>query len=324
MTKYIIRRLLWLIPVIIGVLAIVFILSAITPGDPVDALLGQEATQEERQELREKLGLDKPAYIRFVNYVVKVVTEGDLGTSYQTKQPVAQEMLTRIPVTLMLTFASVIVALIIAIPLGVISAVRPYSWIDNLSMGIALFGVSIPQFWFALMGMMVFAVTLHWLPASGIKTFAGWVLPVAMIGIGNAGNFARVTRSSMLEVVKQDYIRTARAKGQKEYIVILRHGLRNALIPVAANVGNTIGVSLGGAIIAETIFSLPGVGKYMIDAIYNRNWPAIQGGVIMLALAFSIVMLLMDILYMLIDPRLMSMTRPQAKKKKSRTVTEGV
>lgn len=324
MTKYIIRRLLWLIPVIIGVLAIVFILSAITPGDPVDALLSQEATQEERQELREKLGLDKPAYIQFVNYVVNVVTKGDLGTSYQTKQPVAQEMLTRIPVTLKLTFASVIIALIIAIPLGVISAVRPYSWIDNLSMGIALFGVSIPQFWFALMGMLVFAVTLHWLPASGIKTFAGWVLPVAMIGIGNAGNFARVTRSSMLEVVKQDYIRTARAKGQKEYIVVLRHGLRNALIPVAANVGNTIGVSLGGAIIAETIFSLPGVGKYMIDAIYNRNWPAIQGGVIMLALAFSIVMLLMDILYMFIDPRLMSMTRPQAKKKKRRIVSEGV
>ncbi len=324
MTKYIIRRLLWLIPVIIGVLTIVFILSAITPGDPVDALLGQESTQEERQELREKLGLDKPVFIQFVNYVVKVVTKGDLGTSYQTKQPVAQEMITRIPVTLKLTFASVLVALIIAIPLGVISSVRPYSWIDNLSMGIALFGVSIPQFWFALMGMLVFAVTLHWLPASGIKTFAGWVLPVAMIGIGNAGNFARVTRSSMLEVVKQDYIRTARAKGQKEYIVILRHGLRNALIPVAANVGNTIGVSLGGAIIAETIFSLPGVGKYMIDAIYNRNWPAIQGGVIMLALAFSIVMLLMDILYMFIDPRLMSMTRPQAKKKKSRIATEGV
>ena len=324
MTKYIIRRLLWLIPVIIGVLAIVFILSAITPGDPVDALLSQEATQEERDELREKLGLNKPVYIQFVNYVVKVVTKADLGTSYQTKQPVAKEMLTRIPVTLKLTFASVIVALIIAIPLGVISAVRPYSWIDNLSMGVALFGVSIPQFWFALMGMLVFAVTLHWLPASGIKTFAGWILPVAMIGIGNAGNFARVTRSSMLEVVKQDYIRTARAKGQKEYIVVLRHGLRNALIPVAANVGNTIGVSLGGAIIAETIFSLPGVGKYMIDAIYNRNWPAIQGGVIMLALAFSLVMLLMDIVYMFIDPRLMSMTRPQAKKKKSRIVSEGV
>ncbi|NLT15847.1 MAG: ABC transporter permease [Clostridiales bacterium] len=324
MTKYIIRRLLWLIPVIIGVLAIVFILSAITPGDPVDALLSQEATLEERQELREKLGLNKPAYIQFFNYVAKVVTKADLGTSYQTKQPVAQEMLTRIPVTLKLTFASVIVALIIAIPLGVISAVRPYSWIDNLSMGVALFGVSIPQFWFALMGLLVFAVTLHWLPASGIKTFAGWVLPVAMIGVGNAGNFARVTRSSMLEVVKQDYIRTARAKGQKEYIVVLRHGLRNALIPVAANVGNTIGVSLGGAIIAETIFSLPGVGKYMIDAIYNRNWPAIQGGVIMLALAFSIVMLLMDILYMFIDPRLMSMTRPQARKKKSRIVSGGV
>lgn len=323
MTKYIVRRLLWLIPVIIGVLTIVFILSSITPGDPVDALLSNEATQEERQELREKLGLDKPVYIQFVNYIVRVVTKGDLGTSYQTKQPIAQEMLTRIPVTLKLTFASVIVALIIAIPLGVISAVRPYSWIDNLSMGIALFGVSIPQFWFALMGMLVFAVTLHWLPASGIKTFAGWILPVAMIGIGNAGNFARVTRSSMLEVVKQDYIRTARAKGQKEYIVILRHGLRNALIPVAANVGNTIGVSLGGAIIAETIFSLPGVGKYMIDAIYNRNWPAIQGGVIMLALAFSLVMLLMDIVYMFIDPRLMSMTRPQAKKKKSRIVSEG-
>ena len=324
MTKYIFRRLVWLIPVIFGVLTIVFILSAITPGDPVDSLLGQESTPEARDALREKLGLNQPVYVQFANYLVRIVTHGDLGTSYQTKQPVAQEMLQRIPVTLKLTFSAVIVALIIAIPLGVISAVKPYSWVDNLSMGIALFGVSIPQFWFALMGMLIFSVMLHWLPASGIKTFAGWVLPVAMIGIDNAGNFARVTRSSMLEVIKQDYIRTARAKGQKEYIVVLRHGLRNALIPVAANVGNMIGVSLGGAIIAETIFSLPGVGKYMIDAIYNRNWPAIQGGVILLALAFSIVMLLMDILYMFIDPRLMSMTRPQAKRKKSRIASEGV
>jgi peptide/nickel transport system permease protein len=233
-----------------------------------------------------------------------VVTRGDLGESYATGRPVLDELLARFPNTLILTFASVIVALIIAIPLGLLSAVKQYSVIDNASMAFALFGVSIPQFWFALLTLLLFSVKLRWLPASGIDRLAGWVLPVAMVGIANVGNIARTARSSMLEVVRQDYIRTARAKGQKEIIVVVVHGLRNALIPVIANVGNTIGVSLGGAIIAESIFSISGVGQYMLLAINQRNWPSIQGGIVLLALAFSVTMLVMDLLYTAIDPRL--------------------
>jgi len=304
MLRYIIKRLLWMIPVILGVLCIVFILSEITPGDPVDQVVGYDAPPEVREAMREEMGLNDPVIVRFFRYIGKVVTKGDLGTSYSTGKPVLQEILARFPNTLILTFASVIVALLIALPLGVISAVKQYSVIDNASMAFALFGVSIPQFWFALMTLLIFSVRLKWFPASGIDKLSGWVLPIAMIGISNVGNLARITRSSMLEVIRQDYIRTARAKGQKETAVIVKHGLRNALIPVIANVGNTIGVSLGGAVIAESIFSIPGVGKYMLDSINGRNWPAVQGGIIVLALAFSITMLVMDLLYTVIDPRL--------------------
>ncbi len=322
MLKYIIKRLLWMIPVILGVLCIVFILSEITPGDPVETLVGSDAPVEVKEAMREKLGLNDPVYIRFANYIVKVVTKADLGNSYTTNQPVSAELMTRFPTTLKLTLMSIFVALIISIPLGLISAVKRYSWIDNLSMALALFGVSIPQFWFALMTMLIFSVKLGILPASGTDTFAAWIQPVAMIGIGNVGNFARITRSSMLEVIQQDYIRTARAKGQKEWIVVVKHGLRNALIPIVANVGNVLGISLGGAVIAETIFSVNGVGKYMLDAINARNWPSVQGGIVLLAISFSIIMLVMDLLYAAIDPRLKSEFKAKNKIKSKRKAVE--
>ncbi len=318
MLKYIMKRVVWMIPVVLGVICIVFILSVITPGDPVTSLVGVDASPEVQAAMRVQLGLDQPVHIQFVNYIVKIITKGDLGKSYTTNQPVLNEILDRFPVTLKLTLASVIVALILSIPLGLISAVKRYSWIDNASMAISLLGVSIPQFWFGLMTLLLFSVKLHWLPASGINGIAGWVLPVAMIGVGNMGNFARTTRASMLEVIQQDYIRTARAKGQTESAVIIKHGLRNALIPIVANVGNVLGISLGGAVIAENIFSLAGVGKYMLDAINARNWPSVQGGIILLAIAFSIIMLAMDLLYAVIDPRLKSEFRAKGKKRTQR------
>jgi len=306
MLKYILKRFLWMIPVILGVLIIVFVLSEITPGDPVDNIVGTDATVEAREAAREEYGLNDPAPVRFARYVVGIVTRGDLGTSYTNGQPVLGEIANRFPVTIKLTLLSVFVALLIALPLGVLSAVKQYSWIDNTTMVGALFFVSIPQFWMALMMLLVFAVELHLLPASGIDNPLCWVMPVAMIGLNNVGNLARVTRSSMLEIIRQDYIRTARAKGQKYSVVIFKHGLRNALIPVIANVGNTIGVSLGGAVVAESIFSIPGVGQYMLSAINARNWPAVQGGIIVLALSFSVVMLLVDLVYTFVDPRLKS------------------
>jgi len=320
MLRYIGKRLLWMIPVVFGVLVIVFVLSVITPGDPVTSLVGSDAPPEIKEAMREKLGLNDPLYLQFVHYTVKIITKGDLGTSYTTNQPVLTELVDRFPVTLKLTIASVIVSLILSVPLGLISAVKRYSWIDNISMALSLIGVSIPQFWFGLMTLLLFAVKLRWLPASGINGIAGWVLPVAMIGVGNMGNFARTTRASMLEVIQQDYMRTARAKGQTETAVILKHGLRNALIPIVANVGNVLGISLGGAVIAESIFSLAGVGKYMLDAINARNWPSVQGGIILLALAFSIIMLVMDLLYAAIDPRLKSEFRSRGKSRAKRKV----
>ena len=305
MARYIVKRLLWMIPVILGVLLIVFALSAFTPGDPVDDIVGYEAPQEVKEAKREELGLNDPFLVRYWNYLTGIFTRGDFGTSYNTNRPVAQELAKKFPNTVKLTVLAVCVALVIGIPLGVISAVKQYSLIDNASMVFALFGVSIPQFWFALMMMLVFSVKLHWLPTMATTGGAlGWIMPVAMIGIANVGNIARTTRSSMLEVIRQDYIRTARAKGQKENVVIVKHALRNALIPVIANVGNTIGVSLGGAVVAENIFSVDGVGNYMLGAIQTRNWPSVQGGLVLLAVCFSVVMLCMDLIYTVVDPRL--------------------
>lgn len=308
MLKYIIKRLLWMIPVILGVLIIVFILSEITPGDPVDNIVGSDATEEAREAAREAYGFNDPAVVRFFRYLKGIVLHGDLGTSYTNGQSVFSELKTRFPITIKLTLLSVALALVVALPLGVISAVKQYSWIDNVTMFAALFFVSVPQFWMALMMLLIFSVKMHILPASAsdLSNPLAWIMPVAMIGLNNVGNLARVTRSSMLEIIRQDYIRTAKAKGQKNGVVIIKHGLRNALIPVIANVGNTIGVSLGGAVVAESIFSIPGVGQYMLNAISNRNWPSVQGGIVMLALAFSIVMLLVDLIYTFVDPRLKS------------------
>ena len=305
MGRYIIRRLLWMIPVVLGVLLIVFALSAIAPGDPVDYIVGYDAPEEVREAKREELGLNDPFIIRYGRYVVGIFTRGDFGTSYTTKQPVLGEILSRFPNTLKLTVFAVLVALIIGIPLGVIAAVKQYSAIDNATMVFALFGVSVPQFWFALMMMLIFAVKLEWLPAITANNGAlGWVLPVSMIGIANVGMIARTTRSSMLEVIRQDYIRTARAKGQKESKVIFRHALRNSLIPVVATLGNTMASSLGGSVVAESIFAVNGVGLYMLNSIDNRNWPSVAGGLLFLAIVFSFVMLFIDILYTIIDPRL--------------------
>lgn len=305
MLRYIGKRILWMIPVLLGVLLIVFALSAIAPGDPVDQIVGADAPEEIREAKREELGLNDPFLVRYARYVVNLVTKGDLGTSYSTGRPVATELLQKYPHTIKLALMAIALALIIGIPLGVISAVKQYTVVDNVSMVFALFGVSVPQFWFALMLMLIFAVNLKILPASSATSGAiGYVMPVLMIGIQNIGNIARTTRSSMLEVIRQDYIRTARAKGQKESVVIFGHALRNALIPVVANVGNSMASSLGGAVVAEQIFSVDGVGKYMLTAIKALNWPAVCGGLVILAITFSVTMLLVDLIYTIVDPRL--------------------
>jgi len=316
MIRYVIKRILMMIPVLLGVLIIIFALTALCPGDPVTSILGSDAPEEAKEQLAEQLGLNDPIYVRFGKYIVNLVTKGDLGTSYITKQPVMGEILNRLPTTAILAFGSIIVAILIGVPLGILSAVKQYSWIDNVSMVLALVGVSMPQFWLGLLLMLLFAVHLNILPTSGVTNPLGWILPMVTLGFCSAANIARISRSSMLEVTRADYIRTARAKGQKEFKIVMGHAFRNALIPIVTTVGSQVGSMLGGSIAIENVFAIPGLGTYMVGAMNARNYPAIQGGVFFVAIVFSVVNLLVDISYAFIDPRIMATYQRRKKKKR--------
>lgn len=303
MLKYIVKRVLMLIPIMLGVMIIIFALKVVTPGDPVDQILGEQATEEQREEKREELGLNDPIIVQFFDYVAGVVRL-DFGDSYRTGEPVLAELLPRLQVSLIICVGAVAVGSVIGVILGVISALKKYTWIDSLVLTISMFFTSIPSFCVALVLIYIFSVTLGWLPATGIDSPAGFVLPMVVIGLHSLSNYTRITRSSMLEVISQDYIRTARAKGQKEGVIVRRHAMRNAMIPVAAAIGNQLGHQLGGALIIETVFGIPGVGKYISDAIIARNYPSVLGGVLLLAFLFTMVNLIVDISFLVIDPRL--------------------
>ena len=305
MLKFIAKRVLFLIPIMLGVMVIVFAIRAITPGNPVDSLLSEDATEEQRAELTAELGLDQPLPVQFVRYVGDAIT-GDLGTSYTTKQPVLQELLTRLPISLIVCFGAVAIGVLLGVPLGTLSAVKQYSWTDSVVRILSMVFAATPQFCLGLVLIMVFSVQLHWLPSVGLSGPASFILPMATIGLSSLAQYTRITRSSMLEVIRQDYIRTARAKGQTEFAITTRHALRNAFIPIMSQIGNQVGHQLGGALIVENVFGMPGVGKYIGDAITARNFPAIQGGVLMLALIFTIVNLLVDLSFAFINPRLKS------------------
>lgn len=304
MLKYIVKRILYVIPVMLGVLVIVFALKTIMPGDPIDMILPPEATEAEREAKREELGLNDPIAVQFVNYVGGIVTRLDFGTSYKTNQPVFDELIQRFPITFILAVGAVFVGTLMAVPLGILSAVKQYTWLDSLVLVISMLAVSIPSFWFALMCLSLFSVQLGWLPAIYDGSLSSWIMPIVVIALAAMSGLTRMTRSSMLEVIRADYIRTARAKGQTEGKIIVRHAFRNALIPILAAVGNSLGAQLGGALIIETVFGMPGIGKYITDAISQRNFPAVQGGVILLAFVFTLINLLVDISYTFVDPRL--------------------
>lgn len=293
-----------MVPVILGVITIVFIINALTPGDPARQMVGTAATEEQVAAMREQMGLNKPIVVRYLVYLKDLIIKGDLGTSYVTKQPVAHEIATRFPTTLKLALFSMALSIVIGVPTGIISAIRRYSWIDSVTMSSALIGVSIPNFWFGLLLIMVFAVKLGWLPAVGIKSAAGWVLPTIAMSVSSIAQIARTTRSSMLEVMNMDYIRTARAKGQSESVVVFKHMLRNAVIPIITICGLMFGMLLGGAVLVESVFAIPGLGKYTVDAIMANNYPAVQGSVLYLSVIFSLVNLGMDIIYAIADPRI--------------------
>ena len=307
MIKFILKRLAMMVPVLIGVSFIIFAMMYFTPGDPAQVILGDMATEEDLELFREENGLNGGFLEQYVYYMKKVVTKGDLGTSYTTKQPVTSELLERFPTTFKLAGISIIISVIIGIVVGIISATRQYSIFDTVCTILSLVGVSMPNFWQGMILIIFFSVYMGWFPPSGFSTPLHWVLPAITIGTSQAANIMRMTRSSMLEVIRQDYIRTVRAKGQKESVVIWKHALKNALIPIITVVGLSFGRLLGGAVLTESIFSIAGIGKLMVDSIKLKNYPMVQGGVLFIAFVMCIVNLLVDILYAYADPKIRSL-----------------
>ena len=305
MARYIAKRLLMLIPVLLGISLVVLLLIDLTPGDPARLMLGTQATEEQVQELREELGLNDPLPVRYARFIWDVL-HGDFGTSFMTNRPVFDEMMQRFPYTLVLVSFSLVLSVIMGIPLGVYAATHQYTWKDNGAMFIALFCVSMPSFWFALLLIRFFGVQLRWLPISGIESWQGWILPCVSMALGLTAIIARQTRSNMLEVIRQDYITTARAKGLPEGKVRYRHALKNAMIPVIMVIGGIFGVLLGGALISEVIFSIPGLGQYTMTGLSNRDYPVIQGSVLILSTLFAIVILIVDVIFAIVDPRIRS------------------
>ena len=303
MIKFILKRLVMMIPVLLGVTLVVFTIMYFTPGDPASIILGDMATEEDRAIFNEEHG----SFIeQYVSYMKRVIVHGDLGTSYTTKMSVTSEILSRFPTTFKLAGVSILLACVIGIVCGIISATRQYSVFDRMATAASLIGVSLPNFWQGMMLVIVFSAGLGWFPPSGFSTPRHWVLPAVTIGTSSAANIMRMTRSSMLEIVRQDYIRTARSKGQREEVVIWKHALRNALIPIITVIGLSFGKLLGGAVLTESIFSIAGIGKLMVDAIKAKNTPLVQGGVLFIAVVMCFVNLLVDILYAFVDPKIRS------------------
>ena len=305
MAKYILKRLLMLIPVLLGISFVVLILIDITPGDPARILLGAQASEEQVEELREEMGLNESIPVRYIKFVWSAV-QGDFGNSYVSNLSVFDEIMMRFPYTLFLVTLSLALAILLGIPLGIYAATHQFTWKDNAAMFIALFCVSMPNFWFALILARQFAVELRWFPLSGVENWKSWILPCVSLALGLMAVIARQMRSDMLEVIRQDYITTARAKGLPENKVIYRHGLKNAMIPVLMVIGGVFGVSLGGSLIAEVIFSLPGLGQYTLTGLGNRDYPVIQGSVLFISTMFALVILLVDVIFAFIDPRIRS------------------
>lgn len=303
MLKYIGKRLLLMIPILLGISFIVFSIMNLTPGDPAQLILGDSATQEDIESLREEMGLNAPFLVRYLNYVKKAVS-GDFGTSYRSRAPVINEILARLPSTIKLAIGAMAIMIILGVPIGILSAVKQYSLVDNVSLISAFLLTSTPGFWLGLMLMLLFSLQLGWLPATGVETWKHYILPCLTLASANMAALLRMTRSSMLEVVRQDYIRTAKAKGANNNRVIFKHALRNALLPVITIIGMNFGVMLGGTMIIESVFAMPGLGTLTITAIRMKDTPQVIAGVLFVSIAISIMNLLVDIIYTFVDPRL--------------------
>src|SRR5678815_5597390 len=302
MFRFLLRRLALAVPTLVGVLVVVFLLLYVAPGDPVQEMVGERADAETIARLRRELRLDDPVPVQFAHYAGGVLS-GDLGTSYITGRPILRDIAERFPKTLLLAATAMMLAALVGISIGVVSARWPGGWIDRISLGAAYLGISFPVYWVGLLLILLFAVTLRWLPPSGYGRIRFLVLPALTLGMRSIAFLARMTRSAMLEALSADFVRTARAKGLGEWVVTLKHALRNALIPIITVLGLDFGAYLTGSILTETIFSWPGIGRYVVNAISRRDLPAIQGAVLFLSTVFVLVNLLTDLAYAKADPR---------------------
>ena len=304
MIKYIAKRLLVLIPIVIGIAFIIFTIMDLTPGDPALSILGGDASQEAIDQLHEELGLDDPFFVRFFNYLKNAITKLDFGLSYRTRKPVFDEIFTRLPVSLKYAVVCMTWAVILGIPLGVYTAVHQYSALDQILRVLSMIIVAIPSFWFAMMVILLFGLKWHLLPTSGSYSLACYILPTMTLGTSYGGRFMRITRSQMLEVLRQDYITTAKAKGVPAKKIIYGHALKNALLPVITSVATSFGGLLGGAIIIESVFNMNGLGSLIVLSIKMKDTPTVMAAIILLAIWFSLLMLLVDLIYAFIDPRI--------------------
>jgi len=305
-----------MIPIILAVAVTVFTLMIFCPGDPAEIILGSEATQEALDAKRQELGLNDPYFVRLGRFLSDTFIHFDLGVSWKTGIPIGQSIIERLPRTMLLSGITLILSFCVGIPLGILAAVKQNRWQDSLCMFLALIGVSMPNFWLALLLVILFSVKLKWLPALGIGGIKYYILPALSASAAHIASSARQSRSSMLDVIRSDYITTARAKGVPENKVIMKHGLKNALIPIVTMIGTQFGKTLGGALIIETIFSIPGMGSLIITAVNNRDYPVVQTGSIFLAIVFSFSMLVVDMLYAAIDPRIKAQYQAKAKSKR--------
>lgn len=305
MIKYIIKRLLLMIPAILATSLIIFVAMNMTGGDPVDSLAPENATEEQREEIREELGLNDPLLVRYVKYMGGML-RGDLGVSYVTKKDVFKTFAERLPATIKLACTSVLIATLVALPLGIYTAIHQNTWKDTGGMIFALFGVSMPNFWLGLMLILFFSLKLGFFPSGGYGDggFKNLFLPALTVGLGFAALITRTTRSAMLDVIRQDYMTTARAKGVPERKVIFSHGLKNALIPIITVIGMQLANALTGSVLAETVFSWPGVGRLIVDSIAKRDTPMVTGSIIMCCILVCVVNVAVDLIYAFFDPRI--------------------
>ena len=304
MHRFIFKRLLMMIPIVIGVSFLIFVILDLVPGDPGSNLLGAGARQEDIDLMNEQLGYNRPLLQRYGLYMYNAVVKLDLGKSYSTKKPVFTEVANRLPVSLKVAFNAIIFSLLFGVPLGVLSAVKQNTLFDRVPTGLALLLASQPAFLIGIVLMLVFSLRLGWFPVTGITSWKSYVMPMIALGLPNGGRQLRFTRSSMLETIRQDYVRTAKAKGAPSRVVIWRHAMKNALLPVITLAGTSFGILIGSAVATETLFGLPGLGTFVVMGIRQKDIPVVTGGIMILAVIFSFVILAVDVSYAFVDPRI--------------------